>query len=166
VKVGDKVEGRTTGRIATIVCLEPFTVRFDATGRTHCDDPTVFTMLEPIPPAPAAQDEHATRKSAPLFRGCLAYFPDALLEVAKLSLKATVQHKLKSLYWAFDKSTDHADCIARHQLDWDEEDTDGVLHAVKVAWRALAQLQTLLEKRDAKLHARRSAQRERQKNAP
>jgi hypothetical protein len=149
VKVGDKVEGRTTGRIATIVCLEPFTVRFDATGRTHCDDPTVFAMLEPAPAAPA-QDTHAARKAAPLFRGCLAYFPDALLEVAKLSLKATVQHGLGSLYWAFDKSTDHADCLTRHQTDW---------------WRALAQLQTLLEKRDAKLHARRSAQRERQKNA-
>jgi hypothetical protein len=33
----------------------------------------------------------------------------------------------------------------RHVLQRDEVDTDGALHAAKVAWRALAQLEMLLE---------------------
>jgi hypothetical protein len=65
------------------------------------------------------------------------------------------------MHWAYGKSMDHADCILRHLVDAEEVDDDGLLHAAKVAWRGLALLQTLLEKRDQKLHALREMQRKR-----
>ncbi len=97
-----------------------------------------------------------------MFRGLLAYAPDALAAVARVSLIGNEQHNPgKPLHWDFAKSNDHGDCIVRHQMDYDELDDDGALHAEKVAWRALMQLQTLLEKRNPELHARRQAQRDR-----
>ncbi len=87
------------------------------------------------------------RKDVPVFSGCLAYFPDALAEVARLSKAGNDKHNPgQPLHWSRDKSNDHLDCIARHLLDAgvvDEE--DGFYHDVKVAWRALANLQVLLE---------------------
>lgn len=107
-------------------------------------------------------DKHRQRKERPVFRGVAAYFPDALAEVAHVSLVANEQHNAgEPMHWAYGKSMDHGDCILRHQADYDELDDDGLLHAAKVAWRALAQLQTLLEARDPELHARRQAQRDR-----
>lgn len=88
------------------------------------------------------------RKEYPLFSGLLAYFPNALAEVSSLSKKGNDQHNPgEPMFWARWKSTDHADCLLRHLVDYDKEDTDGVLHATKVAWRALALLQELLEKK-------------------
>jgi hypothetical protein len=40
---------------------------------------------------------------------------------------------------------DHDDCILRHLADRGTLDTDGVRHSAKLAWRALAMLQTELE---------------------
>lgn len=89
------------------------------------------------------------RKDVPLFSGCLAYFPDALTEVARLSMAGNEKHNPgQPLHWSRDKSNDHADCIVRHQLEYDQLDpSDNFLHATKVAWRALAQLQILMEAR-------------------
>lgn len=49
------------------------------------------------------------------------------------------------LHWDRTKSLDHADCIARHLIDRRSRDTDGMRHTAKLAWRALALLQTELE---------------------
>lgn len=82
-----------------------------------------------------------------MHRGLLAYFPDALAYVAHVSYVGNEQHNPgQELHWAREKSTDHGDCIVRHQAEFDKLDDDGLLHAGKVAWRALAQLQELLEK--------------------
>ena len=90
------------------------------------------------------------RKEAPVYSGFLAYFPDAVAEVARLSKVGNDKHNPgQPLHWSRDKSSDHADCIARHQLEFDQIDTDGFYHAVKVAWRAMAQLQVLLEVKSA-----------------
>lgn len=87
------------------------------------------------------------RKEMPIARGVLDYFPDALGEVAHLSKVGNDQHNPgQPLHWAKDKSTDHADCIVRHLIDRGTRDTDGVRHATKVAWRALALLQTEIDK--------------------
>jgi hypothetical protein len=93
------------------------------------------------------QDKSAAeRKNAPIARGLLDYFPDALVAVAELSKIGNDQHNPgQPLHWSRDKSTDHADCILRHMIDRGKVDTDGVLHATKVAWRALAMLQLELE---------------------
>jgi hypothetical protein len=97
--------------------------------------------------------DSAERKDIPLQRGCLDYFPAALAEVARLSLAGNEKHNPgEELHHARGKSTDHADCIARHQLDRGTIDPeDDFLHDVKVAWRALAQLQEALEARGAPL---------------
>jgi hypothetical protein len=89
------------------------------------------------------------RKAIPVSSGCFAYFPDALAAIAQLSQLANEQHNPgEPLHWAKEKSTDEADALARHQLQHlkgERYDTDGVLHATKVAWRANAQLQRLLD---------------------
>jgi len=91
--------------------------------------------------------EHATaRKMLPLFSGCFAYFPDALVAVAGLSAIGNEQHNPgKPLHWDRSKSGDEADALARHLLEHGTRDTDGVRHSAKVAWRALALLQKELE---------------------
>lgn len=87
-----------------------------------------------------------TRKDAPIARGVLDYFPAALAEVANVSRVGNEQHNPgQAMHWAKEKSTDHADCIIRHLADRGTLDTDGLRHAAKVAWRALALLQTEIE---------------------
>lgn len=88
----------------------------------------------------------ATRKAHPLFSGCLNYFPDALLELAKVSKAGNDQHNPgQPLHWSRDKSNDHLDCMARHLLDAGKFDTDGERHSAKLFWRAGANLQLELE---------------------
>jgi hypothetical protein len=66
--------------------------------------------------------------------------------VSQLSFIANEQHNPgEPMHWAKGKSTDHADCLLRHLVDRGTVDEDGIGHTVKVAWRALALLQTELE---------------------
>lgn len=96
-------------------------------------------------------EDAKTRKSIPICTGVLDYFPLALAEVAKTSKAGNDQHNPgQPLHWAKDKSQDHADCILRHLIDRGTIDTDGILHSAKVAWRALALLQTELENANLK----------------
>lgn len=86
------------------------------------------------------------RKDVPLATGLLDYFPDALAAVAATSLQGSRQHHPdEPLHWDKNKSTDHADCLLRHLVDRGKLDTDGISHTAKVAWRALALLQTEIE---------------------
>ena len=88
----------------------------------------------------------AERKRTPITTGVLDYFPDAIAEVARVSFIGNEQHNPgEPLHWAREKSIDHADCIARHLLERGTVDTDGTRHSAKVAWRALALLQTEIE---------------------
>jgi Domain of unknown function (DUF5664) len=98
------------------------------------------------------------RKDVPVFSGVLAYFPDAICEIAKLSKAGNDKHNPgQPLHWARGKSMDHADCILRHLIDHGTVDAeDGIRHSVKVAWRALALLQEELE-RDLRLPLPRGA---------
>lgn len=96
----------------------------------------------------ALPTDSSTRKDIPLARGLLDYFPAALAEVARLSVAGNEKHNPgEELHHARGKSTDHADCIVRHLVERGAYDTDGFLHDVKVAWRALALLQEELESR-------------------
>lgn len=89
------------------------------------------------------------RKARPIASGVLAYFPDAIMEVANCSFVGNQQHNPgQPLHWAREKSTDHDDALLRHETDRLAGvvfDTDGVRHRTKVVWRALAALQTELE---------------------
>jgi hypothetical protein len=89
----------------------------------------------------------------PVFSGVMMYFPDALLAVAEHSRKGNDKHNPgEPMRWAKEKSTDQADCIARHLIDigptWDATDPEfGSYHATALAWRALALLQTVLDRK-------------------
>jgi hypothetical protein len=82
------------------------------------------------------------RKAMPIYRGVLKYFPDALAEVAAVSLIGNAQHHAdKPIHWDKSKSSDEGDALIRHLLEAGTRDTDGARHSAKVAWRALALLQ-------------------------
>lgn len=89
------------------------------------------------------------RKAIPVYSGFVKYFPDAIAAVAQLSFIANEQHNPgEPLHWAKDKSVDELDAHMRHMLDdinASPRDEDGVLHAVKMAWRAMANLQRLAD---------------------
>lgn len=100
-----------------------------ATGRR-----LVITMEAPV--------NAKERKERPIYSGVLAYFPDALLEVAHCSYVGNEQHNPgEPLRWAKEKSQDEPDALVRHLLERGKVDSDGVRHSAKVAWRALANLQ-------------------------
>ena len=97
-------------------------------------------------------DKSKARKETPIFSGVLMYFPLAIAEVARLSWTGNEKHNPgQRLHWNRPLSDDHMDCLLRHAMEYDQMDDDGHLHAAKVAWRALAQLQLLLEERNATL---------------
>lgn len=93
------------------------------------------------------------RKNIPVYSGFIKYFPDAICEVARLSKIGNDQHNPgQPLHWAKEKSGDELDALMRHLIDDASgvpTDTDDVDHAVKVAWRAMANLQRLCDKRNA-----------------
>ena len=79
------------------------------------------------------------------------YFPNAIKYVSEVSLAGNKQHHPdEPLHWDKTKSLDHTDSLLRHLIDSGEDglvlDDDGLLHAGKVAWRAMAFLETVLEK--------------------
>ena len=89
------------------------------------------------------------RKDIPIYSGFICYFPDAIVEVAKVSKRGNDQHNPgEELYWNRSKSADELDAAARHlvgtvdPLDGGEE----LEHAAALAWRAMANLQKLCEK--------------------
>jgi hypothetical protein len=95
---------------------------------------------------PKVTQDAKERKDMPVTTGVLDYFPLALLEIARVSKAGNDQHNPgQPLHWEKGLSTDHADCLVRHLLERGTIDKDGMRHTAKVAWRALALLQTELE---------------------
>jgi hypothetical protein len=91
------------------------------------------------------------RKSMPICTGVLDYFPLAIAAVAECSKVGNDQHNPNQpLHWAREKSSDHADCIVRHLIERGTVDADGIRHAAKAAWRALALLQLEIEAGNAR----------------
>jgi hypothetical protein len=88
------------------------------------------------------------RKKIPLFSGLIKYFPDALIEVAKVSYAGNVQHSGEDspMHWDREKSTDQEDTLTRHLFETGTRDVDGMRHSAKAAWRALAILQLECER--------------------
>lgn len=105
----------------------------------------VKTSGKQAPKAILTADKKA-RKEMPIARGVCDYFPRALAAVANVSFVANEQHNPgEPMHWSKSKSADHADCIARHLIERGRVDDDGLLHSAKLAWRALALLETELE---------------------
>lgn len=91
----------------------------------------------------------AERKKYPVTTGVFDYFRDALLAVAHVSYCGNQKHNPgEPLHWARGKSMDEEDAMGRHLLEreFTDELTQEVV-AAQLAWRALAYLQKLLEKK-------------------
>lgn len=89
------------------------------------------------------------RKLEPVYDGVLKYFPDAIAAVSRVSQKGSAKHNPgEPMRWAREKSTDYLNCAIRHSLTPDAADAEtGELEIAHMAWRVLAQLQVLEEKR-------------------
>lgn len=85
------------------------------------------------------------RKAYPIASGLIDYFPDACAAVAEVSYLGNQKHNPgEPMHHARGKSSDHADCIARHLAE--RGGFDGkIRHSAALAWRAMALLQEELE---------------------
>lgn len=94
--------------------------------------------------------DNVERKALPVWDFLMNYFPDAFLELVRVSVEGNKQHNPgERLHWAREKSTDQLNTAMRHQFDYGTGtpyDTDGRHHLAKAAWRLLAQVQLDLEK--------------------
>lgn len=110
-------------------------------------DPVAIRETNCVSQAALLTTDSQERKDTPIYSGVLKYFPLALAEVAKVSKTGNDKHNPgQPLHWSKGKSNDHADCVARHLLEAGTIDVDdGHRHSAKLAWRALALLQTELE---------------------
>jgi len=98
------------------------------------------------------QNKHKKRKNFPIYSGVIKYFPKALAYVALVSKLGNDQHNPgKELFWDRTKSQDNLDALTRHLTECGNLDDDGLYHDAKVAWRALANLEELLEKNNFNL---------------
>lgn len=94
-------------------------------------------------------DDDAKRLEYPMFDGLLAYFPNALAEVSRVSKIGNDQHNPgQPMHWARGKSTDHENKILRHLIDSGKADSRGIRHTARLAWRALALLQEEIEREE------------------
>jgi hypothetical protein len=136
---------------------------------TGCNSfPCACGQFAPAPPAAFIYHDERTnvlptdseaRKDIPIFSGVLNYFPLAIAAVARLSKRGNDKHNPgQPLHWSREKSTDHPDCIARHLIDIETVDayTGEYEDAAALAWRALAKLQELEERRLGKPYSRGS----------
>lgn len=129
-------------------------VRNDRAYVTHeerLDAKYASTSQPEMKPIATLPSDPKARKTYPIYSGVLAYFPDALVEVAHVSWVGNEQHNPGTpLHWDRAKSTDEKDAETRHLIEpltigGAKFDSDGVRHAAKKAWRALADLQKEIE---------------------
>ena len=103
-------------------------------------DPNGYDLKTPVAKADDVK--------SPLLRGCLLYFPRALLEISRVSQKGAEKYSWKGWESVPDGSNRYGDALSRHLVYESIEgiyDRDtGLLHASQVAWNALARLELLL----------------------
>jgi hypothetical protein len=88
------------------------------------------------------------RKKLPIGTGVLDYFPLTMAEISKASIAGNKQHVPGTpLHWDRSKSQDDGDAMIRHYIDRYEIDEDGVAECGKMAWRACAVSEKILEER-------------------
>lgn len=140
--------------VACFDCNKPQPGVLFVAGKYHCGCVhTTDTAPEEKPSTenrPILSTDSTERKNTPIFSGVLMYFPLAIAAVARHSQRGNDKHNPgEPLHWAREKSTDHADCIARHLVDVEHfnAETGEYEEACALAWRALAKLQLLEEKR-------------------
>ena len=100
--------------------------------------------------AVALPTDNAERKALPIWTHLIEYFPDAFLEVVRVSVLGNQQHNPgEPMHWARGKSTDQMNTAARHMFDHSRgalRDIDGAYHLAKAVWRLSAELQLTIER--------------------
>lgn len=107
-------------------------------------------------------DNHPDRKLSDPFNGCLAFFPDALAEVARISTTAGKKYNDGHTAWYEEKGGDRHASLGRHAMDvakmrgklgepgWaDKHGEEAVAAYAALAWDVLAPLQQLIERLNA-----------------
>jgi hypothetical protein len=93
--------------------------------------------------------DYKARKALPLYTFLTQYFPDAIVELVKVSVAGNEQHNPgEPLHWERSKSQDQLNTAMRHQFDHGAGrvyDEDGTMHLAKAAWRLLAEIQLISE---------------------
>ena len=109
--------------------------------------------------------DYNARKALPLYDFLTGYFPDAIVELVKVSVAGNAQHNPgEPLHWARGKSMDQLNTAMRHQFDhgaghvYDDAGLDPAvlkaiggyppMHLAKAAWRLLAEIQLICEARE------------------
>lgn len=129
--------------------------------RQPAGDPVEVQTFGPLVRKATLPTDSAARKDIPLHSGVLAYFPAALMGVARISKLGNDKHNPgQPLHHARGKSMDHADCVMRHLMDLSDliaanarapgdspVQVEAILsEASNLAWRALAYSQQLHER--------------------
>ena len=85
------------------------------------------------------------RKLISIDSGFIEYFPHAIVEITKQSMKGHLQHydKDEPLHWDKSRSSDDRDAMQRHRIDLKSCELDGDLYgqleaSAAMAWRAIA----------------------------
>jgi hypothetical protein len=150
-------ESPTWGLLEARMSAKPCGCDLEMKGGPHLCERHYKETYQSLPPIAeqwaksVLPSDAAARKGVPITTGVLDYFPDAIAEVARVSVAGNDQHNPgQPLHWAREKSTDQADCIGRHLIERGTRDVDGQRHSAKLAWRALANLQLELEAEKAK----------------
>lgn len=88
---------------------------------------------------------------APVVRGVIQYFPNALNAVAEVSAFGAKKYDWGNWRFVAEGLERYTDALGRHIASEGREDCDqesGLLHAAHAAWNALARLEFLLTKKD------------------
>ena len=90
---------------------------------------------------------------APIYRGVLAYFPDAVASVASVSAFGASKYAWNGWLHVPDGLGRYTDAMVRHLLEEGKGDVldpdSGLAHAAHSAWNSLARLELLLRKESA-----------------
>ena len=108
-----------------------------------------WALVTDVPDKVGFDSQDLSPPRPPIVSGFLAYFPDAIAAVARVSHKGNEKHNPgEPLHWSRGKSSDHGDCAVRHMMTPDAIDPDsGEMERAHAAWRILADLQLAEEKR-------------------
>jgi len=112
-------------------------------------DPAASVELDPYGKDAKVPGAKFDEGKPSVVRGCLHYFPLALLAVAELSSIGAKKYSWRGWEKVPDGVSRYADALGRHELringDYTNRDPDsGVLEATAVAWNALARLELVL----------------------
>ncbi len=87
---------------------------------------------------------------APVFRGVLAYFPNALKAVAEVSNFGAKKYDWGNWKGLEDGYNRYSDGLGRHllaaEIEGETDSESGLLHDAHAAWNALARLELRLKK--------------------